>query len=235
MEDIALQHEAVHHSYLKKLEQGEFSDMNKALAYFACQYEGYSAWFPKYLQAVIDKLSNPVHKAHLLENLAEEKGQLHEEDLQAIRALGIEDEWVIGIPHPQLFARFKQSICAEHQFKINNAVEEWRTAFLNYMNDCSEPEAVGAIGFGTESIVKYIYRPIIASISTYTELPLQSYVFFPLHTEVDDEHGKVLISIANELASQSEENGKLIQQGMEMALNLRKEFWTKLELETNAL
>jgi len=83
--------------------------------------------------------------------------------------------------------------------------------------------------------VKYIYRPIIASISTYTELPLQSYVFFPLHTEVDDEHGKVLISIANELASQSEENGKLIQQGMEMALNLRKEFWTKLELETNAL
>jgi hypothetical protein len=52
---------------------------------------------------------------------------------------------------------------------------------------------------------------------------------------VDDEHGKVLISIANELASQSEENGKLIQQGMEMALNLRKEFWTKLELETNAL
>lgn len=235
MEDIALQHEAVHHSYLKKLEQGEFSDMNKALAYFACQYEGYSAWFPKYLQAVIDKLSNPSHKAHLLENLAEEKGQLHEEDLQAIRALGIEDEWVIGIPHPQLFAQFKQSICAEHQFELNSAVQEWRTAFLNYMNDCSEAEAVGAIGFGTESIVKHIYRPIIASISTYTTLPLQSYVFFPLHTEVDDEHGKVLISIANELASQSEENGRLIKKGMEVALDLRNEFWNKLELETNAL
>jgi intracellular septation protein A len=52
---------------------------------------------------------------------------------------------------------------------------------------------------------------------------------------VDDEHGKVLISIANELASQNEKNGKLIQQGMEMALNLRNDFWTKLELETNAL
>lgn len=235
MEDIALQHEAVHHSYLKKLEQGEFSDMNKALAYFACQYEGYSAWFPKYLQAVIDKLSNPAHKAHLLENLAEEKGQLHEEDLLAIRALGIHDEWVIGIPHPQLFARFKQSICGEAQFPLNAAVEEWRTAFLNYMNSCSEAEAVGAIGFGTESIVKHIYRPIITSISTFTELPLEDYVFFPLHTEVDDEHGKVLISIANELASQNEENTKLIQQGMEMALNLRKDFWTKLELETNEL
>ena len=235
MEDVALQHEAVHHSYLKKLERGEFSDMKKALAYFACQYEGYSAWFPKYLQAVIDKLSNPAHKAHLYENLAEEKGQLHEEDLQAIRALGIEDEWVIGIPHPQLFAQFKQSICAEHQFELNSAVQEWRTAFLNYMNDCSEAEAVGAIGFGTESIVKHIYLPIIKSISTYSGLTLRDYVFFPLHTEVDDEHGKVLISIANELASQSVENGRLIQKGMEMALNLRNDFWTKLELETNAL
>ena len=235
MEDIALQHEAVHHSYLKKLQQGEFPNMNKALAYFACQYEGYSAWFPKYLQAVIDKLSNPSHKSHLLENLAEEKGQLLEEDLQAIRALGIHDDWVVGIPHPQLFARFKKGICVEHQYELNKAVEEWRTAFLNYMNDCSEAEAIGAIGYGTESIVKYIYRPIITSISTFTQLSLESYVFFPLHTEVDDEHGKVLISIANELASQSEENGKLIQQGMEKALNLRNEFWTKLELETNAL
>lgn len=235
MEDVALQHEAVHHSYLKKLEQGKFPNMKKALAYFACQYEGYSAWFPKYLQAVIDKLSNPLHKAHLLENLAEEKGQLHEEDLQAIRALGIEDEWVVGIPHPQLFARFKKSICSEEQFPLNPAVEEWRTSFLNYLNECSEAEAVGAIGFGTESIVKFIYRPIIESISIYTDLTLENYVFFPLHTEVDDEHGKVLISIANELASQNEENDKLIAKGMETALNLRNEFWNKLELETNAL
>ncbi|MFM1772326.1 MAG: hypothetical protein RLZZ71_1468 [Bacteroidota bacterium] len=235
MEDVALQHEAVHHSYLKKLELGEFSDMHRALAYFACQYEGYSAWFPKYLQAVIDKLSNPAHKAHLYENLAEEKGQLHEEDLQAIRALGIEDEWVIGITHPELFARFKISICSEEQFPLNAAVEEWRTTFLNYLNECSEAEAVGAIGFGTESIVKHIYQPIIKSISTYSGLTLRDYVFFPLHTEVDDEHGKVLISIANELASQSEENSKLIQKGMETALNLRKEFWSKLELETNEL
>ena len=163
------------------------------------------------------------------------QGQLHEEDLQAIRALGIEDEWVIGIPHPQLFAQFKQSICAEHQFELNSAVQEWRAAFLNYMNDCSEAEAVGAIGFGTESIVKHIYQPIIKSISTYSGLTLRDYVFFPLHTEVDDEHGKVLISIANELASQSEENGRLIKKGMEVALDLRNEFWSKLELETNEL
>ncbi len=235
MEDIALQHNAVHHSYLKKLEQGEFPDMNKALAYFACQYEGYSAWFPKYLQAVINKLSNPAHKTHLLENLAEEKGQLHEEDLQAIRALGIEDDWVFGIPHPTLFHQFKNAISSGQTFEMNKAVENWRNSFLAYLENCSEAEAVGAIGLGTESVVKHIYRPIIESISVHTELTIRDYVFFPLHTEVDDEHGKVLLAIANDLASQSEENAFLVRKGMETALDLRAEFWTKLELETNAL
>jgi len=232
MEDVALQHDAVHHSYLQKLSQGEFSDMKKALAYFACQYEFYSAWFPKYLQEVIDKLSHPSHKAHLMENLAEEKGQLHEDDLKAIRAMGIDDEWVIGIPHPTLFHQFKTAICSDQTFEMNEAVGNWRNSFLAYLENCSEAEAVGAIGLGTESVVKHVYRPIIESISLHTELTLRDYVFFPLHTEVDDEHGKVLLAIANELASQSEENAKLVRKGMETALDLRAEFWQNLENET---
>jgi pyrroloquinoline quinone (PQQ) biosynthesis protein C len=232
MEDIALQHQAVHHSYLKKLSEGEFSNMEKALAYFASQYEGYSVWFPKYLQAVIDKLSNPSHKSHLLENLAEEKGQLHEEDLQAIRALGIEDSWVVGIPHPILFQQFKKAICTNYTFEMNEAVTNWRTSFLNYLDNCTEAEAVGAIGLGTESVVKVIYRPLIDSFSNHTSLTLRDYVFFPLHTEVDDEHGKVLLAIANDLASQSEEHARLVRKGMETALDLRAEFWSNLEKET---
>jgi pyrroloquinoline quinone (PQQ) biosynthesis protein C len=232
MEDIALQHQAVHHSYLQKLSQGEFTNMEKALAYFASQYEAYSVWFPKYLQAVIDKLSNPVHKSHLLENLAEEKGQLHEEDLQAIRTMGIDDSWVVGIPHPILFQQFKKAICSNYSFEINEAVTNWRTSFLNYLDTCTEAEAVGAIGLGTESVVKVIYRPLIDSFSNYTSLTLRDYVFFPLHTEVDDEHGKVLLAIANDLASQSEEHARLVLKGMETALDLRAEFWSNLEKET---
>jgi len=232
MQDIALQHNAVHHSYLQKLSQGEFSNMEKALAYFASQYEGYSVWFPKYLQAVIDKLTNLNHKSHLLENLAEEKGQLDEDDLQAIRALGIDDAWVVGIPHPILFQQFKKAICTNYNFEMNEAVLTWRTSFLNYLDNCTEAEAVGAIGLGTETIVKHIYRPLIESLSTHTSLNLQDYVFFPLHTEVDDEHGKVLLSIANDLASQSEDHTRLVRKGMETALYLRAEFWSNLENET---
>jgi len=41
-----------------------------------------------------------------------------------------------------------------------------------------------------------------------------------------------LLAIANELASQSEENTKLVRKGMETALDLRAEFWQNLENET---
>jgi pyrroloquinoline quinone (PQQ) biosynthesis protein C len=103
---------------------------------------------------------------------------------------------------------------------------------LNYLDNCTEAEAVGAIGLGTESVVKVIYRPLIDSFSNYTSLTLRDYVFFPLHTEVDDEHGKVLLAIANDLASQSEEHARLVLKGMETALDLRAEFWSNLEKET---
>jgi pyrroloquinoline quinone (PQQ) biosynthesis protein C len=160
---------------------------------------------------------------------------LHEDDLQAIRAMGIDDSWVIGIPHPILFQQFKKAICANYNFEMGEAVLNWRTSFLNYLDNCTEAEAVGAIGLGTESVVKHVYRPIIESLSTHTSLTLEDYVFFPLHTEVDDEHGKVLLAIANELASQSEENAKLVRKGMETALDLRAEFWQNLENETTRI
>jgi hypothetical protein len=146
--------------------------------------------------------------------------------------MGIDDSWVVGIPHPILFQQFKKAICSNYSFEINEAVTNWRTSFLNYLDTCTEAEAVGAIGLGTESVVKVIYRPLIDSFSNYTSLTLRDYVFFPLHTEVDDEHGKVLLAIANDLASQSEEHARLVLKGMETALDLRAEFWSNLEKET---
>ena len=85
-------HRAVRHPDLGALAKGEFKNMRRILQDFAAQYGHYSAWFPGYLNAVISKLENPDHQQKLLDNLAEEKGQLHEEDLIAIRELGI-NKW----------------------------------------------------------------------------------------------------------------------------------------------
>jgi pyrroloquinoline quinone (PQQ) biosynthesis protein C len=223
----ALNHRAVQHPYLKALANGEFEDMESVLKDFAAQYGAYSSWFPRYLTGVISKLESPEHRTHLLDNLAEESGHLHEEDLEAIRALGIKDEWVQGIPHPVLFRRF-QSAMGVDSSKPDIEVQIWREQFLSLINNGTEAEAVGAIGLGTESIVKFIYKDIIQSIEKYTTLNMEQYVFFPLHTEVDDEHGLILLEIANQLASKSEDAAIELRKGMLKALNIRAAYWDNM-------
>jgi len=165
--DEAMNHRAVNHPYLTALANGSFANMPAVLRDFAGQYGFYSSWFPRYLTGVISKMEHVEHRTHLLDNLAEESGHLHEEDLDAIRALGIKDEWVQGIPHPQLFKRFQHAIGAETSGKPGIEVEIWRDGFLSLIQNKSAANAVGAIGLGTESVVKHIYHPIIKAIEKY--------------------------------------------------------------------
>jgi pyrroloquinoline quinone (PQQ) biosynthesis protein C len=218
-------HRAVHHPYLKALAAGEFRNMSRILTDFASQYGHYSAWFPRYLTAVISKLENAGHRQQLLENLAEERGELHEEDLIAIRSIGIKDEWVQGIPHPELFRRFQKAMDVHPDSEPGIEVSVWRESFLSLIQSNSAVTAVAAIGPGTETVVKHIYHPIIEAIRNHTNLSLEDYVFFPLHTEVDDEHGQILLSIAAELAASGPEQALELRKGMLKALNLRAAFW----------
>ena len=221
----ALDHRAVNHPYLKALANGEFENMEEVLKDFASQYGFYSSWFPRYLTAVISKLENPDFRAHLLDNLSEESGHLHEEDMSAVRALGIKDEWIQGIPHPKLFKRFQVAMGVNLNAQPDIEVDIWRDSFLALMQRGSPASVVGAIGLGTESIVKYIYKDIITAIEKYTNLSLEDYVFFPLHTEVDDEHGLILLDIAEKMAKKGPEDEKELRKGMLKALDLRAAYW----------
>jgi len=231
----ALNHRAVNHPYLKALANGEFENMEVVLKDFASQYGFYSSWFPRYLTGVISKLENPLFREHLLDNLSEESGHLHEEDLEAIRALGIKDEWVQGIPHPKLFKRFQAAMGVNSANEPGIEVEIWRESFLSLIQNSDAVCAVGAIGLGTESIVKYIYKDIIHAIEQHTDLSLEEYVFFPLHTEVDDEHGLILLEIAEKMAADNEKSARELRKGMLMALNLRATFWDNMYERTRSI
>ena len=230
----ALQHRAVNHPYLDALRKGAFEDMSSVLKDFALEYSFYSAWFPKYLNAVISKLEREEHRNALLDNLAEESGNLHEDDLIAIRALGIEDHWVQGIPHPQLFKRFQIAMGVQTDQSPSIEVEIWRESFHSLIENGNLAIAIGAIGLGTEAIVKFIYKDLIAAIKNYTDLALKDYVFFPLHTEVDDEHGKTLLRIAEELSSDNSQAFHDLRKGMLMALNLRAAYWDGMMARANS-
>lgn len=230
----ALQHRAINHPYLLDLAEGKFQNVDQVLQDFASQYGAYSDWFTPYLKSVILRLENPTHRSHLLNNLAEENGHIDDQKLEVIRKLGIKDEWVQGIPHSQLFQRFQEAMGVDNNIP-GVEVQIWRESFLSLILNESSAQAVGAISLGNECIVKYIYKPIIKAIENYTSLSLEQYVFFPLHTEIDDEHSLVLLDIAAELVSESEQSALDLRKGMLKALNLRAAYWDNMHERALAL
>jgi pyrroloquinoline quinone (PQQ) biosynthesis protein C len=225
----ALQHRAVNHPYLHAMATGAFPSLHGALADFAHHYNGYSAHFPRYLTALISKLENPDHRKVLLENLMEESGQYEEEELLELKECGVQPEWITGIPHPELFKRFRNAIGVGDSTADHDHIEVvcWREQFLAILNTGSAAEALGALGLGTETIVQTIYRPFVAAINQLGSLKPEDAVFFPLHTAVDDHHQATLKAIASDFAATAVGRADLTK-GMRKALALRDSFWSWL-------
>lgn len=222
----SLNHRAVQHPYLDALATGDLPDTGWALRDFADHYYGYSLHFPRYLTSVISKLENPAHRNSLLQNLTEESGHYEEEEYAELAAIGVERSWIEGVPHPQLFLRFRQANGLTAPYDPETEAIElicWRESFLATLTHGSAAEALGALGLGTENIVSTIYKPFVKAL-TRTDLHPRDTVFFPLHTAVDDHHQEALeeISLAFALAPQGKSD---LRRGMIKALSLRSSFW----------
>ena len=111
----------------------------------------------------------------------------------------------------------------------------WREMFLNVLYNGSEAEVIGAIGIGTESIVKHIYKHITLGIQTHTNLQKFDYVFFELHSEIDDAHGEIMIQIAKDMVKKNPKDYYAIRKGMLKALNLRVMFWDMMYERSKSL
>jgi mannose-6-phosphate isomerase-like protein (cupin superfamily)/pyrroloquinoline quinone (PQQ) biosynthesis protein C len=226
----ALNHRAVRHPYLAALADGTLPDPAWALADFARQYQGYAAHFPRYLTALISRLESPAHRQALLENLMEESGQYDTAELETLAGLGIKAEWIKGVPHPQLFERFRLAVGGadgDAAAPEEPEVVAWREMLLVVLSQGSAAEAVGALGLGTEAIVSTLYQAFVAAIERHGSLDPRDTVFFPLHTAVDDAHQASLRQIAIDCAG-SERGRAELALGMHKALALRDSFWSWL-------
>ena len=225
----ALSHRALRHRYLFDLASGDLPDVGWALADFARHYHGYSSHFPRYLTALISRLEKPEHRAALLENLTEESGQYSDEDLGLLAEVGIEAEWIVGVPHPLLFQRFRRALGVHEESDGCEHIEVicWREMFLNALRCGSPAEAVGALGLGSENIIRPLYVPFVEAIESAVNLSARDAVFFPLHTVVDDHHQSTLANIATDFAT-TPENRFDLARGMHKALALRADFWSWL-------
>ncbi len=226
-------HPAVRHPYLRALERGALPDPRGALADFAQTYRHYSAWFPRYLVAVMVALRDPRHRALIAENLVEEGGAYDDAELTGLASLGVEPDWVVGVPHPRLFERFCDTLGVGAPDGVPDAAVAFRQGLLGFLEGATAAQAVGAIGLGTEGVVATVYQPFVAALK---RLPLhpRDTVFFTLHTAVDDHHARSLLDISAELASAPGGLAEL-EQGMQAALTLRLDLWDRLFARAQAM
>lgn len=225
LQEEALNHESLNHPYLISIRDGNFKNNKLILSDFAGQYGYYSSYFQKYLRILISKIEKKSDKSVLLHNLQEEQGNIDEEELKEIEKLGIKKEWVDGIDHPTLFKRFQNAIGVKDNVSIGQEVSIWRDQLLFLMETNSPEMCLGILGLGTEFIVKHIYKYIINGIENHTNLQLYDYAFFPLHTEVDEEHSKILLDITKDRINNDIKNETYVRYGMLFALEMRKVFF----------
>ena len=226
----ALSHRAVNHPYLQDLASGNLPDMRWALADFGRQYYAYSSHFPRYLTKTISQLTDPAHRQALMENLTEESGIYHEDDLAALQEAGIELEWIQGVPHPELFKRFCDALGVGLSDVEDDQLEVicWREMFLDVLGKGSPAQAIGALGLGTEGVVQTMYQNFLPALRQVDLNPADT-VFFPLHAMVDDHHQATLLKIARDFAD-TEQGRRDLRKGMRKALFLRAGFWDWMHL-----
>jgi pyrroloquinoline quinone (PQQ) biosynthesis protein C len=221
----AHRHRAIRHPYLAAMARGTLPDPRWALADFARHYYAYSKHFPRYLSAVISRLEDAGHRQDLLQNLSEESGCYTDPELEELASFGVEPSWIVGVPHPHLFRRFRAAIGADRPAEREaDQVTCWRELFLALLAHGTPAEAVGALGLGTEGIVRRIYEPFVAALARCGDLPPRDTAFFTVHVAVDDHHEATLLAIAADFAA-TEEGRTGLRRGMLKALSLRSAFW----------
>jgi pyrroloquinoline quinone (PQQ) biosynthesis protein C len=205
---------------------------------FVFQYSPYCLDFTRYLTATISQLENEQHRKSLMKNLVEETGQIDDENAALLGTIGIDLEWVNKIPHTGLFMRYLEAVGAGKDYlERNNYADDaiiWRELFYAVCSREGPARALGAIGLGTENIVKYIYKPFIQAIEKHLNISLRDRVFFDLHAALDDQHGDALTDIAVDFADNLE-NRKPIREGMLMALGIRNSFFDSLQARAMAM
>jgi pyrroloquinoline quinone (PQQ) biosynthesis protein C len=238
LQEEACNHRAVNHPYLQRLIAGDVPDIKGALKDFVFQYSAYSLDFIRYLTATIGQLENERHRKALLKNLVEETGRIDAENAALLGTIGIELDWVNGIPHTDLFLRYLNAAGVDYEYRRTNSYADaaiiWRELFLSVCSREGPARALGAMGLGTENIVKYIYRPFIQAIERHLDISLRDRVFFDLHAALDDQHGETLTNIAIDYAA-NEENRRPIREGMLMALSIRNAFFDSLQTRAYAM
>jgi len=230
LHEMVKQHPVLAHEYLQRMETADFPNVHFAFKDFAQQYYAYSRHFRCYVGIVLAKLSNEKHRTLLMHNIEEENGILHEDDLQKLGKYGINSSWVSGIPHVQLWDRFRSALGIQPgDQSFSQAAIRFNQFKLNYLASITATQGVIALGVATERIVPAMYEKIHQGLKKSALKP-EDYVFFPLHYIVDEGHAEALDQLAIELIAMQENTIQELKETVSRVLDERNRFFDDLLL-----
>jgi pyrroloquinoline-quinone synthase len=238
LKDYAEKSPAIQHPLLRAIAVGDFRDLPGTITRFLREYYFYSYHFTQYLTAVMSRLERPEHRSMLMPNVMEENGQMDEEHKAELLRAGIEPSFVAA-PHPELFRRFLAAIGLSREQILQQpphlATMAWVDTFDNLCRHGSQEQAVGALGLGTEGIVRHVYLELLQGIKkAWPQMTLQERVFFDLHAHLDDEHAYVMRIITIELC-RTVAGRRRVAMGVLQALNARRTFFDHMLVYLRAL
>ncbi|WP_428266999.1 TenA family transcriptional regulator [Haliangium sp.] len=231
LERYAEESATIQHPLLDEIANGRFHDLAGSLTRFLREYYCYSRCFTRYLTSVMSRLDDPAHRAMLMPNVLEEGGHVDADHEAELLAAGI-DPATVAAPHPELFRRFLDAIglsndeVRRHQPHL--ATSAWIESFDSLCRHGTQEQAIGALGLGTEGIVRHVYVKLLAGIKhAWPGLTMEDRAFFELHALIDDDHAEVMRAIAIDL-SRSAWGRRQVAVGVLRALGVRQTFFDQM-------
>ncbi|MFM0068831.1 TenA family transcriptional regulator [Paraburkholderia aspalathi] len=192
------------HPFLTSCRRGDVPF--RALMHFLVQHGKYSAYFTRYLCALISQLKNGSDVLRLAENLAEELGFGHDD---------------VGEPHSQIYA----ALLSRFDISINDhpTLPETESQIETVFMLCRQPEGIaglGALCLGAEAIVPTLYSAIMGGFRSHA-VSEEDLDFFRIHIECDDGHAETMYRILRDLTADAPEKELCAIQSAEIAINAR--------------
>lgn len=201
------------HPFLVRCRQGSVEMFE--LENFLIQHGKYSAYFTRYLCALMSQLEDGKDVLALAENLSEE--------------LGYGDDG--GVPHSKLYAELLADFGLSPDRHL--ATPETQNLIDTMFMLCRQPAGLaglGALCLAAEAIVPAVYSSVVQGFESWG-INRGRLKFFTIHIECDDGHADTMRSIIQRKTRASASNELAVISAAEIAIDARLRFFDALSRE----
>jgi hypothetical protein len=229
LEPRALEHAAVRHAVLARIARVGANDAESVIQRVACEYLGLVEALPSLVWSLAEKLGDESQRSLWHQRLAGLQGELHDDDLAALRAHGLSPHAVQGVAREALFLRFTRAmgVADDTLVPAGGAAATWQQQMQQLIAEATPAAAVGALVLGVELIEPATHRQWLRGLLGLGTLRRDDFVFFELANALDARHHFAARQVVADHAATPA--GLVdVRAGMMTALELRAEFWDRV-------